>query len=204
MFTPSKPISGSPAVLLGAFSQGSTDVADTLVYVVDVEGRIYGLRDGLNGAVIQLQRCSGDPTLECTTDSCAPFGTTCDPQTNRCMGGVGPDQRCSEDSCVADAADGVCTTINGSIEIAGGPVPITTSLTVSSDQFGVVGTSDGRVCARTLDGFPPGYNLTPPTTDWPAGGCVSLFDTGPTQSSPAIGLNGEIYITTDAGLYVIK
>jgi hypothetical protein len=142
----------------------------------------------------------GPPNEDCTLDSCAPFDATCDEETRRCAIMVGPDEACTQDSCLPNF--GPCIELPGSIEISGGPVAIGTSPVISADLFVVVGTDDGRLCARTLNDLTPGYDLSPPTPLW-ASGCVALGDR-PTRSSPAIGKNGVIYVTTDAGLYIIK
>lgn len=250
-FPPLLPISGSPAYLSETFDQGADSVVDTIVYVVDTEGTAYGLRD-LNGTIVQLQRCSNNPdnpTEDCRTDSCPPPLTCGD--DSRCTvatptsdqrrpgdshGTTGiptptPGEACTRDSCLAENL-GTCTAYDGSMLIPDTPVPISTSPVVSGDLFVVVGTSDGRVCARTLDppyGVVPGYDLDPPTATWgtghcnvtttqvclettdcPAGetcvpgGCIELGDGLPTLSSPIIGENGTIYVTTASGLYVIK
>ena len=220
-FTPPHPIAGSPAHLIQTFDQGPVNVIDTIVYVVDVQGTAYGLSD-LNGMVVQLQRCAGDPTLDCRTDSWPPEQR--DLQRRQPLLGRRERRPARRSSC--PQADAPCTVTDGIISITGGAVPIDTSPVVSGDLFVVVGTSDGRVCARTLDDMVPGQTLNPPTAGWghcdvttsqvclvnadcPAGetcvrGCIALGDGGPTRSSPIIGEDGTIYVTTDAGLYVIK
>ena len=84
------------------------------------------------------------------------------------------------------------------------------------------------MCARRTHPGVPGYNLEPPTATWGdghcnstsqaclkdtdcptdescvPGGCIELGDGLPTLSSPIIGENGTIYVTTANGLYVIK
>jgi hypothetical protein len=139
---------------------------------------------------------------------------------------------CTRDTCVANMR-GMCVPSPAVISIPGAPVAITTSPVISGDFFMVVGTSDGRVCARAFDppyGVVPGYNRSPPNKVWgklvcnsaltmectansdcPDGGacipsgCIQLnADNNPTLSSPVIGLNGVIYVTTADGLYAIK
>jgi hypothetical protein len=169
---------------------------------------------------------------------------------------------CTRDTCVV-AMRGTCETSPATIEIpsqmvqemvpASSPL-IATSPVVSGDFFAVVGTTNGYVCARSLDppyGVVPGYNMTPPNAAWgqgvcsittgqtcvtdkdcppvppatPAtpgptptpgheacipGGCIQLkvegglVEHGPTLSSPIIGQNGAIYVTTANGLWAIK
>ena len=251
-FTPPNPTSGSPAYLSETFNQGASNVVDTIVYVVDTQGTAYGLRD-LNGTILQLQRCSNNPnnpTQDCRTDSCPP-PLACSANTDRCevpaptsgqrqpgdsqgttvLPTPTPGEACSRDTCVLDN-HGTCTVYDGTMLIPDAPVGISTSPVLSGDLFVVVGTSDGRVCARTLDppyGVVPGYNLEPPTATWGdghcnlttsqaclkdtdcptdescvPGGCIELGDGLPTLSSPIIGENGTIYVTTANGLYVIK
>ena len=72
-----------------------------------------------------------------------------------------------------------------------------TSPAISSEAFAVVGSADGRVCARSFQG------LVPEDPAW-EDGCVAIGDDLPTRSSPAIGSDGVIYITTDSGLYEIR
>lgn len=190
------PPSGSPAFLTQSFNVGPTLTFDTIVYVVDVEGTAYGLRD-VNGRVVQVQRClPSSPTLDCMTDSCLP-NDKCNTATNLCtISGVA----CTPDSCTTTGD--TCQVSPGIKLIPETPVAITTSPAVSGDPFVVVGTTDGQVCARNLDGTVPGQDLTT-TSGWETGnGCVQLPDA--TKSSPIIGLNGVIYVTTDKALYAIQ
>ena len=86
-----------------------------------------------------------------------------------------------------------------------GDVPVQTSPVVSGDLFIVIGTADGQVCARAQDDTVP--NDEAANNPWLDGfGCVDLDpeDDSPTLSSPIIGTNGRIYVTTAAGLYVIE
>jgi outer membrane protein assembly factor BamB len=196
------PPSGSPAFLTQSFNVGPTLTFDTIVYVVDVEGTAYGLRD-LNGSVVKVQRCSNSPTLDCMTDSCLPGGGICG-SNNVCVCVPGSDctvsgVACTPDSCLATG--GICQVSQGIQSIPGNSVPITTSPAVSGDPFVVVGTTEGQVCARNLDGTVPGQDLTPPTLAWETG-CINLPKA--TKSSPIIGVNGVIYVTTGDALYAIQ
>jgi len=207
-------IVGSPSFLPVTFAAGALNVTDTIVFVVDNQGTTYGVRD-LDGSLMPIQRCSetaqpNELPLSCRTDSCLPFGQICDPNTARCCppdepdceNGAMPNLRCTRDSCLPDL--GMCTVANGTVSLTGSPIDITTSPIVSGDQFVVVGTPDGRICARALDNTVPGSDLNTPTENWAASGCIAFGNGKPTRSSPAIGLNNTIYVTTDAGLYVIK
>lgn len=192
------------------------------------------------------RQCSNQPAVGCTTDTCPPNAGTC--EEGKCsMSGA----TCTSDSC---APDGVCVAQQGTFLA---PPSTGTSLIVSGDLFVVVGTPDGRVCARGLDGSMPGQTLNPPTPAWsrycstttlqpcvddsdcPNGengelclghcnvttkqtchkdmecppdetcapvqnGCIELGDGLQTLSSPSIGKNGVIYVTTQKGLYAIR
>jgi len=202
-----KSISGSPAFLSQNFPAESANTLDTIVYVVDQGGKAYGVRDS-NGTIMPIQRCSitkaGDLVpSSCRTDNCLPFGQTCNTSTARCEGGAMPNLRCTPDSCLPDL--GTCVVTNGIVQVAQAPGEITTSPIVSADQFAVVGTTDGQVCARSLANLVPGQDVQNSNAAWAANGCIALGgDANASRSSPVIGLNGEIYLTTDAGLYIIK
>jgi len=206
-FAAQRPISGSAAFTPQNFNAAAASVLDTVIFVVDEQGTAYGVRD-LNGSIMPIQRCSIPPNNgnglpnSCRTDSCLPFNQMCDTSTNRCTGGANPTQRCTRDSCLPD--QGTCTVRNGVVSVTGAAVPIITSPIVSGDEFVVVGTSDGRICARALDGTVPGQDLSPPSPAWAQSGCIAVGNSSPTRSSPAIGLNDTIYAITDAGLYVIR
>jgi hypothetical protein len=83
-----------------------------------------------------------------------------------------------------------------------GPVTVEASPALSADLFVVVGTTDGRVCARNLDNTVPGDD-DDQANPW-LSGCIALGDGQPVRSSPAIGPGGAIHVTTDSGLYIIK
>lgn len=192
------PLSGSPAFLGQSIEQGTETISDTIVYIVDVTGTVTGVRDA-TGAVVQLQRCSLLPTQSCRMDSCPPGQGSCNGGTQRCsISNV----ECTTDTCLPD--DGTCTAVTGMVPIAGQPVPVDNSLTVSGDAFVVVGTGDGRLCARGLDGTVPGDDEDPENAWVAADGCLTLGAGLPARSSPAIGRQGAIYVTTDEGLFVIQ
>jgi hypothetical protein len=207
-------IRNSPAFTGQSFSQGSETTFDTVAYVVDVDGIAFGVRDQ-NGTLLQLQRCSpADPDempQDCRMDTCLPLGMEC--INNRCDG-IPDGTVCTRDSCPSGR---VCTTLplcddppqSGCANTLRIPADATsqvdTSPILSGDSFVVVGTNDGQVCARTIENQVPGQFLDTPTANW-ATGCIDLAagDARPTRSSPVIGPNGLIYITTDAGLYEIR
>jgi outer membrane protein assembly factor BamB len=191
------PASGSPAFLSQTFEAGSEQVVDTVVYAVDVQGTAYGVRD-LTGMTFQPQRCSGDTTVSCRTDSCLPDNGTC--TNGKCSGSNPANQDCTADTCLPD--NGACTPQDGIVQLAGESAPVDTSPVVSGDLFVVAGTADGRVCARALDGTIPGDD-NDPNNPW-ATGCVALPDGLPTESSPLIGTDAKLYVTTASGLYVIE
>jgi len=197
VYTPQSPVSGSPVFLAQNFNQQSANVFDTIVYVVDVNGTAYGVRD-LDGTVVQVQRCTNDPSQDCRTDSCLPNGGVCNSSNNRCSVSG---KTCTQNSCLPDNGD--CLVTPGIVDVAGMPAEPSASPIISTDLFVVLGTSDGRVCARALDNFTPGQNLTPSTAGWVAG-CINVGNGSPIRSSPIIGKNSTIYVTTDSGLYVIK
>lgn len=203
-----EPISGSPAFQAQTFDSASTAVTDTIVYATDTLGTAYGIRD-LTGMPMPVQRCALDSTKTCVVDSC-PTGQTC--VSKHCSGSG---ESCTEDSCekhglgICEVAEGIIC-VTGETPVAPGapcpdvPIAVTTSPAVSGDLFVVVGTIDGRICARALDGTVPGETLESPTANW-LSGCIQLpDDLGPTRSSPIIGAKGEIFVTTDKGLYVIE
>jgi outer membrane protein assembly factor BamB len=213
-------IRGSPAFVGQSFSQQAETTFDTIVYVVDTTGTAFGVRDS-NGMLLQLQRCTEDLTQDCRTQSCDPEQGECG-DNGRCS--IDTEQSCTRDSCMTNG-NGTCIALptcenppqaTGCCNIIVVPsAPATTipaSPILSGDLFVVVGTSDGRVCARTLDNFVPGQTLDNPTETWRDGnGCITLDPTldptspeAATRSSPIIGENGRIYVTTDAGLWVIE
>lgn len=202
-FTPTNPIVASPALILLSFGFQALTVTDVVVEGLDVDTNVYAVRDS-TGETLQLQQCNAGTHESCRMDSCAPTGGTC--VNNRCVGGSGA-IGCTRDSCLPN---------NGSCEIIPtfGPQPlapdqtVSTSPIMSTDAFIIFGTDQGNVCARAVNGnilAAANWNQNP---DLP--GCIQLKDdngvpdNGPVLSSPAIGLNGQIYITTPSGLYIIQ
>ena len=265
-YQPMAPVLGSPAFASQSVDEGSESVSDSIVYIADVDGRLYGIRDE-NGMILKIQRCSDSDTdsnndnKSCRMDSCLrdaghPDGGQCDRDTKRCT--LLPDEQCTADTCVASDQGKCLTDPDPPAPIAFPcetcePVSVETSPIVSGDLFAVVGTTDGRVCARNLDGsLPDGTDAT--KERW-ATGCIEIgatcsdaqtqqceadtclrvqgtcvsgkcsesktacspdscvgTNTGtcmmpnplPVRSSPSIGLNDRIFVSTDAGLYVIE
>lgn len=202
-FSPEATVPGSPAFASQSIDSGSELLLDTVVYLADVNGQLYGVRDS-NGQIWQIQYCDmPDPnaqTLEtCRTDSCAPDMGTC--VNNKCTEGVN-NMSCTPDTCIS-SHHGACVTKPAMVSASSGdPIHVETSPILSGDLFVVVGTTDGRVCARNVDGSIPG-NDKDPTNPW-INGCIELGDGLPVRSSPAIGPSGLILVTTDSGLYTIK
>jgi len=210
VYPPNAPVLGSPSFLAQTVDTGSLSIADTVIYMVDQEGVLYGVSD-TSGQIVNIQRCTNDVGLSCRTDSC-PSGQTC--KNNKCQsdsGGSSSGIDCTPDSCVAAADNkGTCEVFTTGVQpiTSSGSITVETSPAVSGDLFAVVGTTDGRVCARALDTTVPGIDK-PGDTDqndpWFTGdGCIQLPDDGPILSSPAIGTSGRIYVTTASGIYVIQ
>jgi hypothetical protein len=202
-FNPQATVLGSPAFASQSVDFGSELLLDTVIYLADVNGLLYGVLD-TTGHVWDIQQCSNpDPnarTIEsCRTDSCAPDMGTC--VNNKCTEAVN-DTSCTPDTCIADN-HGECISKPALVSASSGdPVRVETSPVLSGDFFVVVGTTDGRVCARNVDGSVPG-DQNDASNPW-LDGCIELGDGLPVRSSPAIGASGLIAVTTDSGLYVIK
>jgi outer membrane protein assembly factor BamB len=202
-FNPQAPVLGSPAFASQSIDFGSELLLDTVIYLADVNGLLYGVLD-TTGEIWDIQQCSmPDPNAEtiesCRMDSCLPDMGTC--VNNRCTEAV-DDTPCTPDTCIADN-HGACTSKPALVPVSSGdPVQVETSPVLSGDFFVVVGTTDGRVCARNVDGTIPG-NEHDASNPW-LNGCIELGDGLPVRSSPAIGPNGLIVVTTDSGVYTIK
>ena len=201
-FSPQATVLGSPAFASQSVDVGSDLILDTIIYLADVNGLIYGVRD-TDGQIWQIQQCS-DPEQNgvietCRTDSCAPNMGTC--VNNKCTEALN-DMACTPDTCLSPH-HGTCISkpalVTASLTDS---VRVETSPILSGDLFTVVGTTDGRVCARNVDGSVPG-NVDDANNPW-RNGCIELGDGLPVRSSPSIGPNGAILVTTDSGLYTIK
>lgn len=204
-YSPLATVLGSPA-----FSQQSVDIdsellLDTIVYLADVNGLLYGVSD-TNGDIMQFQYCSDrDPNLippdTCRMDSCLPNMGKC--ENNKCTEAVAGNTSCTPDTCKTNNRGECNVLVPAMVSVSSGePARVETSPILSGDNFVVVGTTDGRVCARNLNNTVPGddKDTANPWYD----GCVELGDGLPVRSSPAIGPSGVILVTTDSGLYSIK
>ena len=194
---------GSPAFTSQSVDVGSELLLETIIYLADVNGLLYGVRD-TNGELWQIQYCDmPDPNAQaletCRTDSCAPDMGTC--VNNKCTEAA-DNMSCTPDTCIS-SHHGQCVSKPAMVSASSGdPIRVETSPILSGDLFVVVGTTDGRVCARNVDGSVPG-NDKDQTNPW-IDGCIELGDGLPVRSSPAIGPSGLIVVTTDSGLYTIK
>jgi hypothetical protein len=197
VYVPANAIVGSPTLILLTFGVQAFTAVDVVVTAVDADTNVYAIRDS-TGEPMSVQQCSGGTQQNCTMDSCAPTGGTC--ISNRCTDASGT-LGCRTDSCLPN--NGTCTVIPtfGTQPIALGQT-VSTSPVMSADAFVVFGTDDGLVCARAVNGDVPGaWNAI---LDLP--GCVDLDSKKdePAISSPAIGPNGQIYVSTKSGLYIIQ
>lgn len=201
-YPPMAPVFGSPAFASQSIDVGSEVLLDTIIYLVDENGLLYGVRDQ-TGDIWQRQYCSGaENVTTCRMKGCPADKGTCDETTNRCcVGTTCSDTECTPDSC--DSSQGTCVSTPALIPLSStDEVRVETSPAVSSDLFVVVGTTDGRVCARNLDETVPG-DKNDANNPWNSG-CIDLGDGLPVRSSPAIGTGGAILVTTDSGLYIVK
>jgi hypothetical protein len=108
-------------------------------------------------------------------------------------------RRCSvsRERCIVDSDCPVEETCDSSVRFTteSATLPVTSSPALSTDLYGVVGTDDGRLCARRLD------EIVPEAEIW-ATGCITIA-AGKALSSPVIDLDGTIYVATDEKLYAI-
>ena len=206
-FSPMAAVLGSPAFASQSVDVGSELLLDTIIYLADRDGLLYGVRD-LTGEIWERQYCSeAKEVTMCRMDGCPPDKGTCDKTKNRCcVGDTCNDTKCTPDSC--ESNQGTCTSAPALVPVTtDGTVEVTTSPTLSGDLFVIVGTADGRVCARNLDTTVPGSDNKldddNPNNPWRSG-CIALGDGLPVRSSPSIGPGGAIHVTTDSGLYIIK
>jgi outer membrane protein assembly factor BamB len=200
-YTPMAPVLGSPAFAQQSIDVGAEVLLDTIIYLADEDGLLYGVRDQ-TGDIWQRQYCSeAKDVTTCRMDGCPPDKGTCDKTTNRCcVGDTCNDTKCTPDTC--DADQGTCVSTPALISVTNDTVKVETSPALSGDLFVIVGTTDGRVCARNLDTTVPGDDADT-ANPW-LSGCIPLGDGLPIRSSPAIGPGGAIHVTTDSGLYIIK
>ncbi len=159
--------------------EGVGPTFESVVYVVDERGATYGIR-GPTGTLLEQQVCSVSREFCSSHADPCPSGQTC----------------CSQ----ADG-DGTCSVEVATTQLVTGTA-IRSSPAVSADLYVVVGTEDGRVCAKQPTG------LAPTGAGW-QNGCVTVREQHAVRSSPVIATRvgddfGTIYVTTDDGfLYAI-
>jgi outer membrane protein assembly factor BamB len=199
-YSPMAAVLGSPAVAAQSIDVGSEVFLDTIIYLADENGLLYGVRDQ-TGQLWQRQYCSKTKDTTCRV-GCPPDKGTCDEATNLCcVGDTCSDTKCTADTCDADT-EGTCESTPALVPVTDEAVRVETSPALSGDLFVIVGTTDGRVCARNLDTTVPGDD-DDAANPW-LSGCIALGDGRPVRSSPSIGPGGAIHVTTDSGLYIIK
>jgi hypothetical protein len=205
-FSPNAEVPGSPAFASQSIDVDSNLILDTIIYLADVNGQVSGIRD-TDGQLWDIQFCSMPPDPQkdqletCRTDSCLPNMGEC--INNKCTEALN-DQACTPDTCKANN-HGACISRPAQVNLSTDtPVRVETSPILTGDLFVLVGTTDGRICARNVDGTVPGDDDDPNNPWIMGGGCIELGDGLPVRSSPAIGPGGSIFVTTDTGLYLIK
>lgn len=191
-------IVGTPAIILLPFDVQATSVVDVIVQGVDAETNVYAIRDS-TGLQFEIQQCSDGTKEACKMDSCGSTGGTC--VSNRCTtsGVIG----CTRDSCLSNSKNGNCEALAtyGPQPIAPGQT-VSTSPVMTADAFIVIGTDQGYVCARAVNGNIPGAKNWNLISGLP--GCITVDPGNPILSPPAIGPNGQIYVSTVNGLYIIQ
>jgi outer membrane protein assembly factor BamB len=205
-YRPLASVPGSPAFASQSIDVGAEVLLDTIIYLADETGMLYGVRDQ-TGDIWERQYCADAKVVTtCRMDGCPADKGTCDETINRCcVGDVCNDTKCTPDSC--EDSQGKCVSTPAMLSVTDDPVTVVTSPVLAGDLFVIVGTADGRICARNLDTTVPGDDnqLDNPDPDNPwFTGCIALGDGLPVRSSPAIGPGGAIHVTTDTGLYIIK
>jgi hypothetical protein len=136
-----------------------------------------------------VMRCSGtDRDRSCFDDSDCAVQETCI-LIRRCA--------VSQERCILDSDCPEDQTCDSSVRVTTESVvlPMTSSPVLSTDLYGVVGSEDGRLCARRLD------ETVPEDEIWQTG-CITIAP-GKPLSSPVIDLDGRIYVTSDEKLYAI-
>jgi PQQ-like domain len=204
-FLPDAEVHGSPTFSSQSIDVDSNLILDTVIYLADVDGEVYGVRD-TDGQIWDIQYCSmpanpaPDKLETCRTDSCLPNMGEC--INNKCTEALN-DMSCTPDTCKSNN-HGACISRPAQVNVStGAPVVVRNSPILSADLFVIVGTEDGQICARNVDGTVPGDD-SDVDNPW-LSGCIKLLDDpGPVLSSPAIGPGGSIFVTTERGLYLIK
>lgn len=163
-----------------------------------------------------ILQCTGSDD-RCISDEDCGTGQTCDSTGTKLCSGTDRNRTCfmdndcasaetciliqqcsiSRESCMTDSDCPAEETCDSSVLLTteSGVLPVTSSPALSTDLYGVVGTDDGRLCARRLDG------TVPEDAVWQTG-CITIAP-GKALSSPVIDLDGTIYVATDENLYAI-
>jgi outer membrane protein assembly factor BamB len=163
-----------------------------------------------------IRKCTGTDD-RCISDEGCGSDQTCDSTEEKLCSGTNRNRSCFDDeNCAADETcilirrcsvtqercilDIDCPaeeTCNSSVRMTteSATLPMTSSPTLSTDLFGVVGSDDGRLCARRLDETVPDDDI------WQTG-CITIAP-GKALSSPVIDLDGNIYVASDEKLYAI-
>lgn len=218
-----RPILGSPAIVLQSVEDqdpndpdnpaSTITVFEPIVYVVDDQGMLFGVRDR-DGSVLLQDRCSGATTDQgCVNDADCPPNEICQRLCSlsnaQCLG--------DEDCPPLDGVDQTCNGFEAQVALAPEGT-VRSSPIISIDLFAVVGTEDGRVCARGIDNTTPS-NEAPPTTPSPTAGtptptpvvgafsdgCLQVAPAGmPITSSPVLDRDGRVYVVAGGVLYAIE
>ncbi len=179
-------------------TSGGLFLDENAVFALDQQGTLYAIgasRGGLlrfcateNRACLpstcpgeepcdSRMRCSETTDMDCADADC-PAGESCIEEF-RCSND--PTLECTRDLCVSNAAAGLCTR-EAKHSMTDVPATFVTSPIFSTDGFIVAGTTDGRICARQLDGSvpagtcPSGARCTPDSCVAPDR-CCPLDDT---------------------------
>jgi outer membrane protein assembly factor BamB len=197
-YTPPTSLVGSPALILLTFGVQSFTATDVIIAGIDADTNAYAVRDA-TGQPYQVQQCSAGNGDNCRMDSCtANGGGVC--ISNRCT--LSGFRGCTTDSCLPN--NGICQVIPtfGAQPIAPGQT-VSTAPVLSADAFLVFGTDQGYVCAKAINGNAPSGAAWNNPSNPP--GCIKLASNNkPVLAAPAIGFNGQIYVSTESGLYIIQ
>jgi outer membrane protein assembly factor BamB len=162
-------ISGSVAVA-PLTSEGGLFIGENVVFALDQQGTLYGIGTS-TGELLRFcetenraclpsscpdeapcdKHCSVTTDETCESDADCPEGESCSEEF-RCSNA--PEQECTPDLCLSNNTSGLCRREAKHV-ITYEPAEFRTSPVLSSDAFIVAATTDGRVCARHLDGSVP-------------------------------------------------
>jgi outer membrane protein assembly factor BamB len=191
-----EPIFGSPALVNQQVEDEDPDNPgttrarfETIVYVVNGDGTLYGVRDR-DGTVLLQDRCSVSGQ-GCLTNADCPMG---DETCERLCQPSG--QACIENE---DCPDGETCGHRAEVTLLeGGSVPVRSSVVISADLFAIAGTDDGRLCARRLDGS------VPDNERWASGCVVADEDGRPITSSPVMDRTSRVYVIAGGVLHAVE